>query len=128
MEESPLQDLEIFSSIVYGFPPIIFGTFFGYILGSKEKIPSVYRALLCAIISVGGGYLLAQYALDLLIPVTFNFIILSIMGFAGGVILGMILNWKPYQHVPIPQHILYEPEDEEEFDKELDDAIHGHNH
>ena len=88
-------------------------------------MPYLYRALLGVIISVGGGYLLAQYALDILITVTFNFIILSIMGFAGGIFLGMLLNWKPYLYVQTTQQIIYELDDDDEFDRELDDAIHG---
>jgi hypothetical protein len=121
----PLQGLEIFGTIVYGIPPIFIGTFFGYILGSRERIPHLYRILISAIISVGGGYFLAQYALNILIPVTFNFIILSIMGFAGGVILGMLLNWKPYVHEYVTENIVYELDDDDEFDRELDEALHG---
>ena len=120
-----MQGLDLFGSIVYGFPPIIIGTFFGYILGSKAKLAFPYRVILAVIISIGGGYLLAQFALDLLIPVSFNFILLSIMGFAGGVILGMLLNWKPYLHVHISEHVIYELDDDDDFEKELDDAIHG---
>ena len=111
--------------MIYGFPPIIVGVFFGYILGNKEKLPYLYRGLLCAIISVGGGYLLAQYGLNYLLPVTFNFVVLSIMGFAGGVILGMLLNWKPYLYQHSTHHVLYEIDDDEDFEKEIDDAIHG---
>jgi hypothetical protein len=125
MEESPLQDLDLFGSIIYGFPPIIVGVFFGYILGNKEKIPYLYRGLLSAIISVGGGYLLAQYALDYFIPMTSNYMILTIMGFAGGVILGMILNWKPYLYQYTKQHVIFELDEDEDFDKALDDALHG---
>lgn len=88
-------------------------------------MPYLYRGLLGAIISVGGGYLLAQYGLHYLIPVTFNFILLTIMGFAGGVVLGMLLNWKPYLHHYSAQHVVYEIDDEDDFDKEIDDAIHG---
>lgn len=111
--------------MIYGFPPIIVGLFFGYILGNKEKIPYLYRGLLCAIISVVGGYFLAQYGLNYLLPVTFNFIVLTIMGFAGGVILGMILNWKPYLYEYTTQHIVYEIDDDEEFDRKIEEALKG---
>ena len=87
-------------------------------------MPYLYRGLLCAIISVGGGYLLAQFGLNYLIPATFNYIILTIMGFAGGVILGMLLKWKPYYYKHTTDHILYEIDDDEDFDRELDDALH----
>ena len=54
------------------------------------------------------------------------------MGFAGGVILGMILNWKPYLYEYTKQHIVYEIDDDEEFDRKIEEALKGksdtHNH
>lgn len=85
----------------------------------------MYRGLLAAIISIAGGYLLAQFGLHYLLPATFNFIFLSIMGFAGGVILGMILNWKPYIYHHTTQHVLYEIDDYDEFDRKIEDAMKG---
>ena len=47
------------------------------------------------------------------------------MGFAGGVILGMILNWKPYIYHHTTQHVLYEIDDYDEFDRKIEDAMKG---
>ena len=83
------------------------------------------RVVLSIIISIGGGYLLAIYVFDPFISANFNLILLSIMAFEGGVILGMILKWKPYIHEYVDERIVYELDDDEEFDRQLDDAIHG---
>ena len=120
-----MQGLDIYGSIVYGFPPIIIGLFFGFILGPREKMPHLIRVVLSIIISIGGGYILALYVFDPLITANSNLILLCIMAFEGGVILGMIIRWKPYIHEYVDERIIYELDDDEEFDRQLDDAIHG---
>jgi hypothetical protein len=126
MEASLLQVLDLFGSLIYGFPPIVIGTFIGWILGSRERMIYLYRALLGAIISIGGGYLfsfLIEYLVS--IPTTTNLIILSIMSFAGGVILGALLNWKPLLSLKEGSHVIYELDNDEDFEREIEESFHG---
>lgn len=86
----------------------------------------LYRVLIGAIISVGGGYsfsLLVSYSG--LMQASSDLILLSMMSFAGGVILGALLNWKPLLTVKETSRILYEIDDDEEFEREIEDSFHG---
>ena len=84
----------------------------------------LYRILLGAIISIAGGYSFSFLVGTIIMPTT-NLILLSIMGFAGGFILGALLNWKPLLSLKASASILYELDDDEEFEREIEDAFHG---
>ena len=126
MEASLLQALDIFGSLIYGFPPIVIGTIFGWILGSREHMIYFYRALLGAIISIVGGFLFSFVVVySVSIESTTNLLLLSIMSFAGGIILGAILNWKPLLSLKESSHVIYELDDDEEFERQIEDSFHS---
>jgi hypothetical protein len=78
------------------------------------------------VLSGAGGLVLSFVMMDLFIPVGPFEIMFSILTFAGGYILGLILNWKAPINAKRKNHIIYEPEDDDEaFDREIEEALGG---
>jgi len=48
-----------------------------------------------------------------------------ILAFAGGYGLGMFLNWAPPINTKPKNHIIYEPDDDDDFDREIEEALGG---
>jgi hypothetical protein len=48
-----------------------------------------------------------------------------ILAYAGGYILGMALNWKSPPKSGPKSHIIYEPDDDDDFDREIEEALGG---
>ena len=107
-----------------GIPGLFIGLIIGYILGEIDSISAGYRILLGLFVNVVVGLILALF-----ISVTFYmmgsleivFIVLSLLGGFG---LGLFLNWKPYFNTSRKNHIIYDPEDDdEEFERQIKEAL-----
>ncbi|MHA1929198.1 MAG: hypothetical protein ACTSV2_11550 [Candidatus Thorarchaeota archaeon] len=60
-----------------------------------------------------------------LVPTTNIAYILAVLGSTGGTLMGMALHWSPARPKGSKHHIIYEPDDEEAFDREIEDALKG---
>ena len=105
---------------------ILIGLFVGFLLGGINSISSTYRILLGLFLNIIGGLILSlliSYSIYPLNSLEILFIVLSLL---GGFILGLFLNWKPYLHTSRTNHIIYDPdEDDEEFDRQIEEVLNG---
>lgn len=102
--------------------PLFIGLGVGYTLGGMTEFSHVFKMTAIPIMSIIGGYLLAaSFALSL--SVEWNLVILSILSFLGGGILGMVVNWKTTAEEPLKRAISFTPEDDEDFDREIKEVL-----
>lgn len=57
------------------------------------------------------------------LPVTIQTVLFGIMSFAGGYVFGTVSHWSPPEQPASKPHVVFEPEDDEEFDHEIDKAL-----
>lgn len=110
--------------LVYGIGSILIGIITGFPLGRMEKLQSVVRILLAIVMGVSVG-MVFSLAVAPFVPPTIISYILAVLASTGGVLLGMALNWTSSIPKGSKHHIIYEPDDEDSFDREIEDALKG---
>ncbi len=118
---------------ILGVPGILLGLLCGYIFGGMTSLSFNYRIGLGVIISFFGGLitglLFISEPLVSYLPFevgTFE-MILMILSYFGGYALGAVANWAPLPEKPAERHIIFEPDDDDDFDREIEDALSGAN-
>ena len=126
-----MQVIPTLDVAILGVPGLLIGLFFGYVLGGMTSLSFDYRIGLGIIISFFGGMItsLIGYTLFtmgfLFIPITTFEVILIILSYFGGYALGAVANWAPQPEKPPKRHIIFEPDDDDDFDKEIEEAVGG---
>jgi hypothetical protein len=124
-----MQVIPTLDVAILGVPGLLIGLLFGHVLGGMTSLSATYRIGLGIIVSFFGGLIIAlvYYTLNtmslLLIPITTFEVILIILSYFGGYTLGAISNWAPLPEKPPKRHIIFEPEDDDEFDREIEEAM-----
>ena len=119
-----MQFTPTFDIALMGIPGLLLGLVMGYMIGGMASLGSVNRIGLSMVISGVGGLILSlvtSYFITITSLVT-GFIILACI---GGNILGLVLNWTPPVDSGPINHIIYEEEDDDAFDREIEDALRG---
>ena len=119
MQVGPTIDI-----VLIGLPAIFVGLLVGYVIGGMPSFRLIDRIGLGIVISGAGGLILSIaigffYTIG---PLEMMFVVLA---FAGGYCLGLSLNWKPPLNTGPKNHIIYEPDDDDAFDKEIEEALGG---
>ena len=98
------------------------GIIAGYIVGGFQRFQNVERFGLVVLVCLFGGIITAL-VIGIFVPPDSSSIILSIIAFTGGGMLGMVINWAPAPQKSKKLHIIYEPEDDDAFDREIEEAL-----
>ena len=124
MEVASLQSLFDPIILVYGMAPIIIGVIFGYVLGAMKSIETISRAIMAILIGgiIGIIFVVSFTSLIAATPIA---LMLAIIASIGGILLGMAWNWTPTVPKGRLHHIIYEPDDDDAFDREIDEALSG---
>ena len=107
-----------------GIPGLLIGVIIGYLVGGMSSLRVVDRIGLGVVISGISGFILSL-VIGFFIPLTTIEIGFVIFAFGGGFVLGLILNWRPPIKSGPKNHIIYEPDDDDAFDKEIEEALGG---
>ena len=119
---------DLFTETIYGIPSLFVGVGLGYIVGGMKSLKSSDRLLLGLASSTIGG-LAVVLALTAFLPFSSSGVILSILSFGGdkvvgaesrGFIFGAGTHWDAPAKPKPKSHIIYEPEDDGEFDREIE--------
>jgi hypothetical protein len=119
MQATPTLDVAL-----VGIPGLLIGLILGYIIGGMKDFRLIDRVGLGIIISGIGGILLSL-AIGFFIPITSPEIFFIVLSFVGGYAFGLFLNWTPPVSKKKKHHIIYEPDDEDAFDREIEEALGG---
>ena len=127
-----MQFAPIFDNISLLTIGIITGLIFGYIICGVSSFSLNYRIGLGVIISLFSGaisgLLIIAFAPDLSLltsPIeTFQFLLLILSNF-GGYILGAVINWAPLPEKVAKRHVVFEPDEDDQFDREIEEAMGG---
>jgi hypothetical protein len=126
-----MQPISVFDISILAGPGILIGLLFGYTLAGMTSLDASYRIGLGIIISFFGGlitsligYMLNQASI-LLIPIGTPEVILIVLSYFGGYTLGAGSNWASTPEQAPKRHIIFEPDDDDEFDREIEEAMGG---
>jgi len=108
--------------IEYGIPPVLVGLIIGYAIGGSPHLSIRERIGFAVVICLLGGLTLSVLMFAWL-PVTTQSVLFGIISFAGGYAFGTIYHWRPPEKPASKQHVIFEPEDDEDFDREIDKAL-----
>ena len=89
-----------------------------------KNLRSIDRILIAIAIGVPIGGIFSL-AIAPFVPPTDISYILAMLVSTGGTLLGMALNWTPSIPKGAKHHIIYEPDEEDSFDREIEDALKG---
>ena len=113
---------DLFTEMLYGIPSLFVGVGLGYIVGGMKSLKSSDRLLLGLASSTIGG-LAIVLALTAFRPFSSSGVILSILAFGGGFIFGAGTHWDAPAEPKPKSHIIYEHEDDDEFDSEIEEVF-----
>ena len=114
----------IWEDYIWGIPGIFVGFIIGYAIGGSKNLRISDRVLLMIAFGLLGGTIIAFLISSLYQVGTFE-ILLSILATFGGIIFGAATHWERPPPPPPERHIIFEPDEDDEFDKEIEDAFRG---
>jgi len=117
---------DLFTEALYGIPSLFAGVGLGYIVGGMKSLKSSDRLLLGLASSTIGG-LAIVLAFSAFLPFSSSGVVLSILAFGGGFIFGAGTHWDDPAKPKPKSHIIYEPEEEDEFDREIEKVFEPDN-
>ncbi|MHA2083758.1 MAG: hypothetical protein ACXAB9_03830 [Candidatus Thorarchaeota archaeon] len=103
-------------------PALLIGAALGYIIGGQERLRIVDRVILGIASSIFGG-LIITLALVSLVPLSSASTILAILSFVGGFSFGAAIHWSPPAKSGPKRHIVFEPDEDDDFDREIEEAF-----
>ena len=110
--------------LVYGIGPVLIGIIAGFPLGGMRTIQSPNRILIAIFVGVSIGVVFSLAVAPFVSPTTISYI-LAVTVSTGGTMMGMALNWTKSNPKGAKHHIIYEPDDEDSFDREIENALKG---
>lgn len=105
-------------------PGILIGAAFGYAIGEMSSLRIFERIILSVVASTLLGIILSLF-FNYLLPITTFSVFLSVISVLGGLILGLSYNWTPPPERSRKSHIIYEPYDDEDFEREIEESLGG---
>ncbi|MCJ7817765.1 MAG: hypothetical protein MUP60_02840 [Candidatus Thorarchaeota archaeon] len=117
MQVSPTLDIALI-----GMPGLLLGLLIGYVVGGMPSFRLIDRIVLGIFISGAGGLVLSL-AVNSFILISSLETMFIILAFAGGYGLGLFLNWESPADSGPKYHIVYEPDDDDAFDREIEEAL-----
>lgn len=118
---------------ILGVPGLFVGLVLGYILGGMTSLNFNYRIGLGIIVSFFAGLITSllfisdpinSFLPESLSVRTFE-VIFIILSYLGGYALGATANWAPLPEKAPKRHIVFELDDDDEFDREIEEAMGG---
>jgi hypothetical protein len=110
--------------MIYGMPGLLIGFGVGYVIGSQKNLSTRDRIGLMVLVGAIGG-LIVSLSIMTVFPLTSLDIFLGILMCIGGTAFGGSINWESSPPKLPQSHILFEPEDADEFDREIEEALSG---
>ncbi|RDE12784.1 MAG: hypothetical protein C4K49_09540 [Candidatus Thorarchaeota archaeon] len=108
--------------ILYGVPALLIGLLAGYSFGGHKSLTRAERLgfglVICVLSGLVMTFLLAPFA-----PVAMPNVLVQVLSFSFGYVFGAFNNWAPIESRAPKRHVVFEPEDDDEFDKEVDKAL-----
>ncbi len=96
----------------------------GYLLGEQSSLKPVDRILLGAICGFIGG-LITNLVLEPILQPSESVMLISVISCLAGALFGETLNWAPAPQKAPKRYVYFDPEDDDEFDREIEGALRG---
>ncbi|MFX1560882.1 MAG: hypothetical protein ACFFBL_09880 [Promethearchaeota archaeon] len=119
-----MQIIPSYEDVFIAVPGLLVGLAIGYIIAGQEDLNAKYRIGLGVITSLFGGFITGLLLYNYLDNTTFE-VLLIILSYFGGYALGAIANWAPLPEKPPKRRIIFEPDDDDDFDREIEEAMGG---
>ncbi len=112
------------SVLIIGVASILLGMIMGYLIGGQSSLKPVDRVLVGAISGFIGGIIISIVLEVILLP-SDSTLVISILSCFGGVFFGESINWAPPPKKGPKRRVYFEPDDDDEFDREIEEALGG---
>jgi hypothetical protein len=114
----PVTTIDITTVVL---PSILLGVLLGYFIGEMSSLRIIDRVVLSVLASSITGVIMSLL-LNSILPLTTFTVFLSAISVLGGLILGLWYNWTP-PSTPAPKHHIIYEYDDDEFEREIDQAL-----
>lgn len=118
MQLIPYEPLLFFSV-----PSVILGIATGYLTGKQSQLSASNRVGMGLAISIIAGLIVALIVSEYREATSISYL-LSIVSFIAGTLFGLAIGWIPSPH-RYTHHIVYDGDEDEEFDREIEEALKG---
>lgn len=116
---------------ILGVPGLVIGLLFGYFLGGMTSLNFNYRIGLGVIVSFFAGLITSLVfisdPINSFLPESVSVrtfeVIFIILSYFGGYALGAVANWAPLPEKPAKRHVIFELDDDDDFDREIEEAM-----
>jgi hypothetical protein len=119
-----MQPITTIDITIVVFPSILLGIMFGYLIGELTSLRLIVRVGFSLIASILCGVILSLL-LNSFVPISVLEVLLSSISVLGGIIVGLGYNWTPPPELGRRSHIIYEPYDDEDFEREMEESLRG---
>jgi len=96
----------------------------GYAIGGMPRLKPLDRIILGVVIGAIGG-LLGGLVLAEFVPPDSTSLLIAVFSSLAGCAFGEMVRWAPAPPKPPKRHIIYEPDEDDAFDREIEDAFSG---
>ncbi len=103
---------------------VITGLGAGYVIGGQSTLRPLDRILLGSICGLIGG-LIVGFLVGFFIAPGEASLLMAVFSSLVGAVFGVAINWKQTPAKTPKSHTYFEPDDDDEFDRQIEDAL-GH--
>ncbi len=96
----------------------------GYLIGGRSSLKPVDRVLLGSIMGLIAGFVIT-IILGPMFPIGDTMMLISVIACVVGALFGESMSWAPMPPKPPKRHVYFELDDEDDFDKEIEDSLRG---
>ncbi len=122
-----MQGFLFFNAIWYVLPSIILGLIIGRMIGGNKGYTVFERLALAIILGTVGG-LIVSFIVGTQVEINTQYVLLGIASFLTATFFGAATNWAEPPPPDPKRHIIYDFDDDDEaFDREIEEALGGSN-
>lgn len=109
--------------MIFLVPSLLVGLGSGYVIAGQAQLG--VRSRVAMIVSFGliGGLILGLFLVAFTTVTGTYFFGLQILSCIGGTIVGAASNWIPAGESRSTSYVFFDPDDDEEFDRQIDEAL-----
>lgn len=106
-------------------PALLIGLGSGYVLAGQSQLSNRDRAAILLASGVMGGLIIGMLLVGFSPLSGSYYFALQIMSCTGGIAVGAASNWVPTKKAPKTSYVTFNPDDDEEFDRQIEEALGG---
>ncbi len=104
-------------------PSLLVGLGSGYVIGGQGQLSVRDRLAIISSFGFIGGLIMGMFLVAFSTVTGTYFFGLQILSCIGGTVVGAASNWVPVGESGLTSYVVFDPDDDEEFDRQIDEAL-----